>query len=185
MKTTIRNFKSADAEGITDIQEQAVMEGLGSFALTPMNKTEMLNKFLTLQDNKYPCLVAEFENTIVGYANASPHRPRPGYRWTVEDSIYVTPKAQGLGVGKALLSELIKQSEKLGFRQMVAVIGDSENKGSIKLHKKCGFELSGKLKSVGYKNDQWLDVILMQRSLGLSDIINPEENKYPGTLYRD
>ena len=185
MKPVIRNFTPSDIEQVTAIQEQAVLEGFGSFSIKPLNKSEMLKKLGSLQSDGYPCLVAKIEDKVIGYANVSPHRPRPGYRWTVEDSVYVTPNAHGKGIGYALLDELIKQSETLGFRQMVAVIGDSNNTGSIRLHDKCGFELSGKLKNVGYKNGKWLDVILMQRSLGEADANHPSLVNFPGTLFSD
>lgn len=183
MKIIIRNFKPDDITSITAIQKQAVLEGFGSFALTPMNETEILMKFQGLVKDHYPCLVSTIEDKIVGFANASPHRPRPGYRWTVEDSVYVNPENQGKGVGYSLLSELIRQCETLGFRQMIAVIGDSDNTGSIGIHKKCGFGKAGVFKSVGYKNGKWLDAVLMQRALGQSDTTNPSTEDYPGTLF--
>ena len=185
MKPVIRNFTPADITPVTAIQRQAVLDGFGSFLLKPLSEPQMLEKLNSLQSDGYPCLVAELEGQICGYANTSPHRPRPGYRWTVEDSVYVAPSAQGKGIGYALLEELIKLSEALGFRQMVAVIGDSNNSGSIRLHEKLGFELSGKLKSVGYKNGKWLDVVLMQRSLGNADTDHPSLEDFPGTLFRD
>ena len=185
MQIKIRNYTNTDITIITTIQKDAVLEGLGSFALTPMNEQEMLSKFQDLLESGYPCFVAELNNEVIGFAHASSHRSRPGYRWTVEDSVYVRRDKQGKGVGRMLLTRLIKDCTDLGFRQMVAVIGDSNNQGSIKLHEKCGFEMMGKLKSVGYKKEQWLDVVHMQKPLGLSDENQPIESKYPGTLFKN
>lgn len=185
MKPIIRKFKNTDITAVTAIQSQAVLEGLGSFSLTPLDEHQMLEKLVGLQSDHYPCLVAELDNHVLGFAYASPHRPRPGYRWTAEDSVYVSPYAHGKGIGFALLNELVKQSEALGFRQMVAIIGDSDNAGSIGVHKKCGFEMAGKLKSVGYKNGKWLDVILMRKPLGKADTDHPTPTTYPGNLFND
>ncbi len=114
----------------------------------------------------YPYLVAERDGAVVGYAYAGPYRPRPAYRSTVEDSVYVAPDAQGRGVGRALLSDLIAACEALDFRLMIAVIGDAESRGSVGLHAAMGFTRVGAFEPVGYKHGRWLATVLMQRVLG-------------------
>ena len=174
-KVSIRPIANKDISAVTEIQSQAVMETTATFALIPMNQTEMSQKLERLLEKRYPCLVAEVDKVVAGYAYVSPYNPRPGYRWTVENSIYLAPEFQHRGIGHKLLSELIRQAEKRGFRQMIAVIGDEQNHASIALHKKCGFEHSGKLKSVGFKHDRWLDIFIMQLALGQSDKTDPTE----------
>jgi phosphinothricin acetyltransferase len=120
-----------------------------------------------------PWLVAERDGRVLGYAYANQFRPRPAYRFCLEDSIYLAPQAQGQGVGKLLLAELIARCEARGARQMLAVIGDSANAGSIGVHRACGFEPAGVLKSAGWKFGRWLDVVLMQRTLGQGDSVAP------------
>ena len=181
----IRELQADDISTVTAIQAQAVLEGLGSFSLVPLSETEMAEKFSKLRENQYPCYVAVNEGQIAGYGNAAPYRPRPGYRWSVEDSIYVSPDYQGYGIGKSLLNTIVSKSTDLGFRQMIAVIGDSKNIASIELHRKCGFELSGTLKNVGFKHGHWLDTVLMQRMLGDGAEEWPEFDKYPGTLFKN
>jgi L-amino acid N-acyltransferase YncA len=114
----------------------------------------------------FPYIVAEQATAVVGYAYAGPHRARPAYRWTVEDSIYVDPALHGRGIGRALLERLIAEAERSGFRQMLAVIGDSANAGSIELHRALGFRMVGTFDNVGFKFGRWLDSVLMQRALG-------------------
>ena len=119
-------------------------------------------------------VVAEREGQVLGYAYANYFRPRMAYRFALEDSIYLAPSAQGQGVGTLLLDELIRQCQALGARQMLAVIGDSANQGSIRLHAKAGFEATGVMRSVGWKFERWLDVVIMQRALGRGDALPPE-----------
>lgn len=143
----------------------------------------MSEKFESLQGDGYPCVIAELDNKIIGFANASPYHTRTGYRWTIEDSVYVNPNFHGKGIGLALLNEIIKRSEKLGFRQMIAAIGDANNSASIGLHLKCGFEMTGTLKSVGYKNGHWLDVVIMQKALGEACTTHPYKTDHPDILF--
>jgi phosphinothricin acetyltransferase len=120
----------------------------------------------TLLDGGFPYVAATIGGTLAGYAYAGPYRPRRAYRFSVEDSIYVDPGAQRQGVGRALLTSLIEESERKGFRQMVAVIGDSAQTPSIEIHRALGFRMIGAIENVGYKFDRWLDTVLMQRALG-------------------
>ena len=121
----------------------------------------------------YPYLVATHGDALAGYAYAGPYRARPAYKWSVEDSIYVAPQFHRRGIGSLLLSSVIGESEALGFRQMIAVIGDSAQTASIQLHARAGFTLVGTLRSVGFKHGRWLDTVLMQRALGTGDTAPP------------
>jgi phosphinothricin acetyltransferase len=126
----------------------------------------MARRYEALRSGGYPYLVAQLEREIMGYAYAGPYRARPAYRWTVEDSIYIAPAAQRRGIGRALLDRLIAEADLGGFRQMLAVIGDSANVGSIELHRAAGFRLVGTFDNTGFKFGRWLDTVLMQRPLG-------------------
>src|SRR5262249_26306840 len=129
----------------------------------------MLRRWRDVTARGLPYLVAEAEGEVIGYAYAGPYRPRPAYRFTVEDSIYVREQAQGRGVGRALLARLIDESARAGARQMIAAVGDSGNEASIQLHAALGFRHVGVLESVGNKFARWLDVVFMQRALGPGD----------------
>ena len=126
----------------------------------------MMRRMRALLDGGFPYLAAELDGDVVGYAYAGPYRTRPAYRFTVEDSIYVDPKAQGRGIGRGLLDRLIAESTNRGFRLMVAVIGDSAQTPSIELHRAAGFTMVGAFENIGFKFDRWLDSVLMQRALG-------------------
>jgi L-amino acid N-acyltransferase YncA len=162
----IRPATLADIPAITRIYAHAVTHGTASFELEPPNEAEMAKRMQALLDGNFPYLVAEIEGAIAGYAYASLYRTRPAYRFTVEDSVYVAPEMHRRGIGKALLDGLVEACTALGFRQMIAVIGDSDQTASIGLHMACGFEPAGNLKSIGYKFGRWLDTPLMQRALG-------------------
>jgi phosphinothricin acetyltransferase len=164
--TLIRAAGLADLPAITEIYDHAVRYGTASFETEPPEEAEMTRRYRALVDGGFPYLVAERDGTVVGYAYAGPYRTRPAYRYTVEDSIYVSPAAQRRGVGRALLEELIAESTVRGFRQMIAVIGDSAQIASIELHRAAGFHYVGNLQNVGYKFGRWLDSVLMQRPLG-------------------
>jgi phosphinothricin acetyltransferase len=166
MSLVIRPSADSDIPSISAIYAHAVTHGTASFELTPPSEAEMMSRRAAILDGGYPYLVAERGAEILGYAYAGAYRTRPAYRSTVEDSIYVSPAAQGQGVGRALLSALIEECEKRDFRLMVAVIGDEDSHGSIGLHRGLGFELVGILKGIGYKHGRWLSTVLMQRSLG-------------------
>lgn len=166
----IRPSTIADLAAAQAIYAHHVRTGTASFELEPPSLDEMGRRRAALVDKGLPWLVAEDgECGVVGYAYAGPYRTRPAYDWTLEDSIYVHPDHPGRGIGKALLTRLLADSTALGYRQMIAVIGDSANAGSIGLHRACGFIDAGVLKSVGWKFGRWIDSVLMQRPLGPGD----------------
>ncbi|PON15236.1 GNAT family N-acetyltransferase [Candidatus Entotheonella serta] len=159
----IRDAERRDIPEITSIYAIQVREGLASFELQPPSEAEMAQRLCHIQEAGLPYLVAEVEQRIAGYTYASYYRPRPAYCHTVENSVYVASWAQQRGVGRMLLAELIERCEAVGKRQMIAVIGDSGNVASIALHEAAGFRHVGVLQSVGFKHDQWVDSVLMQR----------------------
>jgi L-amino acid N-acyltransferase YncA len=163
---SIRPAEPRDVAAITRIYDHAVRHGTASFELAPPDEAEMARRQKELFSGGFPYIVAEQAAAVVGYAYAGPYRARPAYRWTVEDSIYVDPALHGRGIGRALLERLIAEAERSGFRQMLAVIGDSANAGSIELHRALGFRMVGTFDNVGFKFGRWLDSVLMQRALG-------------------
>jgi L-amino acid N-acyltransferase YncA len=166
MRCTIRPATLADIPAITRIYAQAVEIGTASFELEPPDEAEMTARMKAVLDGKFPYFVAEVGGKVVGYAYASFYRTRPAYRFTVEDSVYIDPAAHRRGIGKMLLLNLIEACTRLGFRQMIAVIGDSDQAASIGLHKACGFSHVGNLLNIGWKFGRWLDTPLMQLALG-------------------
>jgi L-amino acid N-acyltransferase YncA len=162
----IRPAAAADLPAITGIYEHAVLYGTATFELIPPDLAEMTRRFAALIDGGFPYLVAALENRVVGYAYAGAYRPRPAYRFTVENSVYLQPAIHRRGIGMQLLQRLIGESEQRGYRQMIAVIGDSANAGSIGVHSKCGFQMIGTHPNVGLKFGRWLDTVMMQRALG-------------------
>ena len=162
----IRPASLDDIPAITRIYDQAVAQGTASFELESPDQAEMARRMRALLDGGFPYLAAEIDGALVGYAYAGHYRTRPAYRFSVEDSIYIAPQAQRRGVGRALLDRLILESESRGFRQMVAVIGDSAQTASIELHRAAGFRMIGTIENVGFKFDRWIDSVLMQRALG-------------------
>ena len=166
MPLVIRPATTADIPAITRIYAHAVTHGTASFELEPPDEVEIALRMKAVLDGKFPYLVAEVDGAVAGYAYASLYRTRPAYRFTVENSVYVAPEAHRRGIGKALLKKLIEDCTALGFRQMIAVIGDSNQAASIGVHKACGFEPAGNLKNIGFKFGRWLDTPLMQLSLG-------------------
>jgi len=171
---TLRPSTDADVPAIAAIYAHHVRTGLASFEIVPPTTEEIARRRLEVLKRGLPFLVAEVARTVVGYAYASPYRPRPAYRSTVEDSIYIHPDHARKGIGRLLLQELIALCEAQGYRQMVAVIGDSGNAPSIGLHQSFGFEHAGTLRSVGFKFNRWVDTVLMQRRLGAGDTTSPE-----------
>jgi L-amino acid N-acyltransferase YncA len=143
-----------------------VRNGTATFELEPPDEAEMTRRMTALLDGNFPYLAADSGGAVAGYAYAGLYRTRPAYRFTVEDSIYVDPNVQRRGVGRALLTRLIVECEKRGFRQMIAVIGDSAQTASIEVHRAAGFRDAGNLQNVGFKFGRWLDTVLMQRDLG-------------------
>ncbi len=171
--STIRPVLPGDIPAIAAIYGEAVATGTASFESDPPDEAEMARRMSALVESGFPYVVAELGSEIHGYAYAGPYRTRPAYRHAVEDTVYVAAPSRGKGVGRGLLRRLIADSERLGFRQMIAVIGDSGNAGSIALHRAAGFVLVGTFASVGYKFDRWLDSVLMQRPLGETALRHP------------
>ena len=169
----IRPAAPQDLPAIQAIYSHHVMHGLASFEEVPPALEEMRRRFEDITRQRFPYLVAEERGEILGYGYCSLYRTRSGYRHTLEDSIYVKEGKQGKGVGKALLAELIARCTALNYRQLIAVIGDSANAGSIKLHASLGFVRAGLLRSTGYKFGRWVDSVYMQLPLGPGDGTKP------------
>lgn len=166
----LRDAEEADFGAIQAIYAHHVLHGLGSFEETPPETAELLRRWRSVRDAGLPYLVCTPEDdggAIAGFAYAAPYRPRPAYRYAVEDSVYVDPDRPRRGIGRRLLSALIARCTELGMRQMIAVIGDSRNHGSIGLHASLGFAQVGCLPAVGFKHGRWVDVALMQLPLGV------------------
>ena len=170
---TIRRAARHDIVAITRIYAEAVRHGTASFEIEPPDEAEMARRQRALLDGGYPYLVAELNGAVAGYAYAAPYRARPAYRWSVEDSVYIAADAHRRGLARALLTRLIEESEQRAFRQMIAVIGDSQQTASIELHRALGFTPVGTIVSVGFKHGRWLDTVLMQRPLGAGDTTPP------------
>ena len=173
----IRPASEDDMGAVQEIYAREVTEGRVSFELEPPDVDEMRRRFRDARMQGYPYLVASLDGRIAGYAYAGPYRARPAYRFTVENSVYVAPWAQRRGLASRLLEALISECEALPYRQMVAIIGDSDNKASIDLHRKAGFRLVGVLENVGYKFGLWLDTVIMQRALGPGAETKPGERQ--------
>jgi L-amino acid N-acyltransferase YncA len=165
----LRPSTPADLPAITAIYAEAVLHGTGTFELDPPDEAEMARRRDDVLSKRLPWLVGERGGQVLGYAYANTFRPRKAYRFCLEDSIYLHPDARGQGLGRLLLTELITRCEAAGARQMLAVIGDADNAGSIGVHAALGFEHTGLLKASGWKFGRWLDVVLMQRALGFGD----------------
>jgi phosphinothricin acetyltransferase len=162
---SLRPATEADMASVQRIYGEHVTHGLASFEESPPSFDDMLARFRHLRSQSFPYIVAERKSVVVGYAYAGPYRTRSAYRFTIENSVYVDRQAAGEGIGRALLSQLICECEKGPWRQMIAIIGNSGNEASITLHKSLGFRLVGTLREVGFKHDQWVDTVLMQRAL--------------------
>ncbi len=176
----IRDARASDASALARIYGHHVREGLGTFEETPPDAGEMAARLAAVQDKGFVWLAAEDEgaggaDAIAGYAYAAPFRTRAAYRFVVEDSVYVAPGRMGQGVGSALLRELIARCEAAGMRQMIAIIGDSGNHGSIRLHASLGFARIGVAPALGWKHGRWVDLVWMQRALGSGAETSPEE----------
>jgi len=165
----LRPSCDADLSTVAAIYAHHVRHGLASFELQPPDVAELARRREAVLAEGLPYLVAERDGSVAGYAYAAPYRPRPAYRFTVEDSIYIAPDRVGEGIGRRLLPLLIERCAARGRRQMIAVIGDSGNAASIGLHTAFGFRRVGLLASVGFKHGRWVDSVLMQRPLGTGD----------------
>jgi phosphinothricin acetyltransferase len=165
----IRPGTDADVPAIAAVYAWNVLNGTGTFEIDPPSEAEIARRRDDVLGKALPWLVAERAGAVLGYAYANQFRPRPAYRFCLEDSIYLAPEAKGQGLGRLLLAELIAQCEARGARQMLAVIGDSANAASIGVHRALGFEPAGVMKAAGWKFDRWLDVVVMQRALGRGD----------------
>jgi phosphinothricin acetyltransferase len=178
----IRAAAAGDIPAITRIYAHAVEYGTASFEIEPPDEGEMARRLRTMLESNYPYLVAEHAGAIAGYAYANAYRPRVAYRWCVEDSVYVAPELQGQRIGAQLLARLIEEAEARGYRQMIAVIGDSAQAPSIAVHTRAGFTHIGTLRSVGFKHGRWLDTVLMQRALGRGDGAPPSSDDFKSGL---
>lgn len=169
----IRAATDADVPDIQAIYAHHVLHGTGTFEEDPLSVEDMMVRFRKVVDRGYVWLVATDATGVLGYGYYAPFRERSAYRFTVEDSIYVREDVRGQGVGKMLVTHLIERATAAGLRQMIAVIGDSENVGSIGVHASLGFHMIGTMKSAGLKFGRWLDVVTMQRPLGKGDSTLP------------
>lgn len=170
---SVRDVTTDDVDDVTAVYAHHVRHGTGTFELDAPTTEQMSGRIDDVVMSGLPFLVATGDSGVLGFAYAGPYRTRPAYRHTVEDSIYLAAEATGRGVGTALLETLLARCEAWGARQMVAVIGDSANVASVRLHEKCGFALVGTLRSVGWKHDRWLDTVVMQRALGAGATLPP------------
>jgi len=175
----IRAALASDAAALAAIYGHHVLHGVGTFEEVPPSAEDMANRLSAVTEWGLPYLVAEIDGAVAGLAYAGLFRARAAYRYTVEDSVYIAPDRMGQGVGKLLLSAVIEACEGLGLRQIVAMIGDSGNAGSIGLHRACGFEPAGVLPAVGYKFGRWLDVVQMRRALNAGGSAAPDS---PGLM---
>ena len=172
--TTIRPSHDQDLPAITAIYAHHVLHGTGTFETTPPTPAEMAARRADVLARGLPWLVAEGGGRVLGFAYCQWFKPRPAYRFSAEDSIYVDPAAQGRGLGRALLAELTAQAQAAGIRRLLAVIGDSANTASIGVHRSQGFTPAGVFKSCGWKFGRWLDIVLMEKPLGEGDSTPPE-----------
>lgn len=166
MQPIIRPATGDDVAAIHAIYAHHVMHGTGTFETEAPSPEAMRSRFNALTGADYPYFVAALDGEVIGFAYAGSFRDRPAYRYTVEDSIYLHPDKRGLGIGRLLLGAVVAGATERGFKQMVALIGDSDNRASIRLHERLGFERTGTMLGVGHKFDRWLDVVIMQRPLG-------------------
>jgi L-amino acid N-acyltransferase YncA len=181
----IRPARESDLAEVTEIYADAVRHGTASYELEPPTLEEMRKRFQALTEGGFPYIVAELAGAVAGYAYAGPFRPRPAYRFVVEDSVYIAPDAKGRGLGRALLERLIAEATRLGFRQMIAVIGDGRpDSPSVKLHETLGFRHSGRLEGSGYKHGRWLDTTFMQLAMNGGNGLAPDAESLPERRFR-
>jgi phosphinothricin acetyltransferase len=183
----LRPAVEADLAAIAVLYAREVREGVATYEYDVPDDAEMRRRWRAIVEAGYPYLVAEFVDagvgTFAGYAYATSYRTRIGYRWTVENSVYVEPACHGRGVGRTLMKQLIQDCTALGFRQMVAVIGDGSNAASVSLHERLGFQLAGVFPGIGRKHGRWLDTVQMVLALGDGKVGEPDEN-VPGLPLR-
>ncbi len=170
----IRPSRDEDIAAITAIYAHHVLHGTGTFEVDPPSEADMTARRAEVLTRGLPWLVSEKDGRLTGFAYCNWFKPRPAYRFSAEDSIYMAPHAKGQGMGRVLLAELITQAERAGVRKLIAVIGDSANTGSIGVHRSAGFRPVGVLASCGWKFDRWLDVVLMEKPLGQGDTTSPQ-----------
>lgn len=161
----IRPTTADDAPALAAIYGDACLHGTGTFEEVVPEPEEMARRLAAIRDKGLPHYVAELDGEVAAYSYASPFRPRTGYRYTAEDSVYVAPAFKGRGLGRLLLTRVIADCEALQLRQLMAVIGGSENAASIALHKSLGFEIKGVMTGVGFKLGRWMDIVMMQKPL--------------------
>lgn len=169
----IRPSQDQDLAAITAIYAHHVLHGTGTFETDPPSLADMTTRRADVLGKGLPYLVAEEDGAVLGFAYCNWFKPRPAYRFSAEDSIYLAPGSEGKGLGRTLLQTLSASAEAVGVRKLIAVIGDSQNHGSIGVHRATGFESVGVLKSCGWKFDRWLDVVLMEKVLGEGDSTAP------------
>jgi phosphinothricin acetyltransferase len=169
----VRPSRESDLPAITAIYHHHVLHGTGTFETTPPTEAEMAMRRADVLAKGLPYLVIEDDGKLLGYAYCQWFKPRPAYRFSAEDSIYMHPDAAGKGLGKQLLAELAKQAEAVGVRKLIAVIGDSDNAGSIGVHRALGFTHAGTIKSCGWKFERWLDIVIMEKAIGAGDATPP------------
>jgi L-amino acid N-acyltransferase YncA len=165
LSATVRPLTETDLNRVSEIFAWYALNSVATFAEDPRSDQEWRNLRAALAGRGLPFLIAEADDDILGYAYAAPWRSRPAYRHTVEDSVFVAPGLTGQGIGRRLLTDLVAASTAAGARQMIAVIADTNDDASVRLHAACGFHRAGRLSAVGYKHGQWIDTLLMQRSL--------------------
>jgi L-amino acid N-acyltransferase YncA len=170
---TLRPSTDADVPAITAIYAHHVLHGTGTFETTPPTEADMTMRRLDVLARGLPYLVAEQGGRVLGFAYCQWFKPRPAYRYSAEDSIYLHPDAAGQGIGKQLLTALAHQAEAAGVRKLIAVIGDSANAASIGVHEALGFQKVGVIQSCGWKFGQWLDIVLMEKAIGAGDSTPP------------
>ncbi len=171
----IRPSRDEDIDAITRIYGHHVLHGTGTFETTPPSAADMAARRADVLAKGLPWLVLEDGGTVLGFAYGNWFKPRPAYRFSAEDSIYMAPEAAGQGLGRALLAELLAALERAGVRRVMAVIGDSANAGSVGVHRALGFEHAGVIPACGWKFDRWLDIVLMQKPLGAGDSTPPKD----------
>jgi phosphinothricin acetyltransferase len=170
----IRPSRDEDVAAITAIYAHHVLTGTGTFEIEPPTEADMANRRADVLAKGLPYLVVEDGGRVIGFAYCNWFKPRPAYRFSAEDSIYMASDAHRKGLGKALLAELCTRAERAGVRKLLAVIGDSANTGSVGVHTALGFSHVGVLKSCGWKFDRWLDVVMMEKPLGAGDTTAPQ-----------